>query len=186
MGRRFSRYKLAKKLAGGRGEAGSALSRYVDYAEGKTRLNYPRDAASKQGGIVIIYLNSFLNPGSATQLSKTTMSERAFNNLNNLIDVSSKFNHQTYSEETDTILLEGNWEPAKAIIRTGGTGVEEETSQITGEKYQKKVGEASYTVPFGGDSGSNFYDTAADINAGVEAQNAAYTVSFTPEKIMGL
>ncbi len=186
MGKRFSRYKLAKKLAGGRGEAGSALSKYVDYAEGKTRLNYPRAASSKQEGIVAVYLNSFLNPGTASQFGKATMSQRTQNNLNNLIDATSKFYHQTFTEGTHTVILEGNWEPAKAIIRTGGTGTDTETSQITGETYTKKTGAQSYTVPFGNDAGGNFYDIASEINTGVTAQNAEYTVSFTPERIMGL
>ena len=186
MGKRFSRYKLAKKLAGGRGEANSALARYVDYAEGKTRLNYPRAASSKHEGIVSVYLNSFLNPGTATQFGKATMSLRAQNNLNNLIDVVSKFNHQTFTEGTDTVILEGNWEPAKAVIRTGGTGTTPETSQITGEPYTKKTGAQSYTIPFGNDAGGNFYDIASEINTGVTAQNADHTVSFTPERIMGL
>lgn len=186
MGKRFSRYKLAKKLAGGRGEAGSALSKYVDYAEGKTRLSYPRAESSKQGGIVAIYLNSFLNPGTATQFSKTTMSERTQTNLNNLIDAPTKFHHQSFTEGTNSVLLEGNWEPAKAVIRTGGTGVETEISQITGESYSKKSGAQGYTVPFGHDGTKTFYEVAVAINEGVTAQNAEYTVSFTPEKIMGL
>ena len=181
--RRFSRYKFAKKVSKGTAADNSPLARYMDYASGKTIVEYDRSESSNPGGYVYIKICPF---GTETgEIYQVPMSKRASDQLANIINAVTAFNHQA-TADTDVVNINSNLQPAKAIINVSGTGTTPETSKITGMKYTKETGAASYTVPFGGDKaagdGRVFLNVAKDIKAGVKAKNAEYTASFQPER----
>jgi hypothetical protein len=181
--KRFSRYKFAKRISKGTAADGSPLARYMDYASGKTVVEYDRQESSKPGGYVYIKVCPFGT--EAGEIYQAPMSKRASDNLANVIDSVGKFNHQT-TADTDVVNINSNFQPAKAIINISGTGETQQTSKITGMKYTQETGAASYTVPFGGDktAGDNrvYLNVAKAIKAGVRAKNAEYTASFIPER----
>jgi hypothetical protein len=180
--KRFSRYKFAKKVSKGLATDGSPLAKYMDYASGKITPEYPRAEGSNPGGYEYIRICPF---GTETgEIYQVPMSKRAFDNMNNIIDAVAKFNHQA-SADTDVVNINSNLQPAKAIINISGTGETPEVSKITGMKYTKETGAASYTVPFGGDRAAGndrvYLNVAKAIKAGVRAKNSEYTASFKPE-----
>lgn len=181
--KRFSRYKFAKKISKGTAADGSPLARYMDYASGKVTPEYPRAEGSNPGGYSYINICPF---GTDTgEIYQVPMSKRAFDNMANIINSVGNFNHQT-TADTDVVNINSNLQPAKAIINISGTGETSETSKITGVKYTKETGAASYTIPFGGDKaagdGRVFLNVAKEIKAGVRAKNSEYTASFQPER----
>ncbi len=181
--KRFSRYKFAKKVSKGTAADGSPLARYMDYASGKTIVEYDRSESSNPGGYVYINICPF---GTETgEIYQVPMSKRSFDNLGNVINSKDTFNHQT-TADTDVVNINSNLLPAKAIINLSGSGTTQETSKITGMKYYKESGSASYTVPFGGNkaagAGRVFLNVAKEIKAGVRAKSAEATASFQPER----
>ncbi len=190
MVKRFSRLKFAKKAAGGTAAADSPLSKYMDYASGKTVPTYTRAASSYPGGYEILTVAPF--GGDVDQRNQVSISARAFDNLSNLVNIAAPglFNHLTPAG-TETVEENNLFIPAKAIIRVSTTGTTPETSKITGVKYRKESGAASYTVPFGAGTtaaGADrlYLNVARAINVAVRAKNEEYTVSFMPERWLGL
>ncbi|MGL5880546.1 MAG: hypothetical protein ACRC2V_22615 [Xenococcaceae cyanobacterium] len=181
--KRFSRYKFAKKVSKGQAADGSPLARYMDYASGKVVVEYDRNEASKPGGYVEVKICPFgTEDGEIYQVS---MSKRSFDNLGNLIGNKEAFNHQT-TADTDVVNINSSLSPAKAIVNLSGTGTTSEPSKITGVKYYKETGSASYTVPFGGNkaagTGRVFLNVAKEIKASVRTKSTESTVSFQPER----
>lgn len=181
--KRFSRYKFAKKVSKGTAADGSPLARYMDYASGKTIVEYDRSESSNPGGYAYIKICPFGT--EVGEIYQVPMSKRTSDNLSNLINAVTSFNHQV-TADTDVVNINSNLEPAKAIINVSGSGTTLKTSKITGMKYTQETGSASYTVPFGGDKAAGddriFLNVAKAIKAGVKEKNAEYTASFKPER----
>ena len=181
--KRFSRYKFAKKVSKGAAADGSPLARYMDYASGKTIVEYERQESSKPGGYVDVIICPFGTTDG--ELYQVSMSKRSFDNLGNVINNKDLFNHQVKAD-TDVVNINSNLSPAKAIINLSGSGTTQETSKITGAKYYKETGSASYTVPFGGNkaagAGRLFLNVAKEVKRSVTDKSAEATASFMPER----
>jgi hypothetical protein len=186
MAKRFSRYKFARRISKGAAAAGSPLAQYMQYAKGEITPTYTRSESSKPGSAVLVYLAPFGDSAAARYAVR--MSERAQGKLDDLIDSTNKFYHLALGE--DIAVVNEQFLPAKAIIHVSGSGTNEEESKITGLRYTKETGAASYTVPFAGAGAGTdnrvFLQVANAINTGVKAKNSEYTVSFTPEHFRGL
>lgn len=182
MPKRFSRYRFAKKVSGGEAKANSALEKFLKYEKGEVTPIYNRAETSKPGSLAIVYLAPF--GAKETEKYQAQISKRALDKRNDLIGSVNLFNHLVKGA-SDIINVNDNYVPAKAIIAVSGSGETSEISQITGQRYTKETGAASYTVPFGGSAaaGDNrlFTVVAKAIDAGVRAKNSEYRANFTPE-----
>ena len=181
MPKRFSRYNFALKAAGGAGAAGSPLSKYKSYKTGETTVNYPTNPASNPGEFKQIFLSPFAAPPDSVYFAQ--IGTRAQNKMPDLGTTVTNCHHLT--DGTNAVLNPG-YSPAKAVVQTGGTGTDTETSKITGLTYKKATGAASYTVPFGAQksAGDNrfFLNVITAIRTAVEAKSSAFSVSFQPER----
>jgi hypothetical protein len=183
MGKRFSRYKFARRVSGGSAGSGTPLGRYIEYVSGTRRPTYPRAESSNPDGYNIIYLCPFGT--GVDDRYQVEISKRAATQLPNLIEQVSLFHHLTLGAN-EVADINTKFQPAKAIVRRSGTGTTEETSQITGERYKKETGTASYTVPFGGAAAAGndrlYTFVAKTIDRSSRAKSGENTVSFLPER----
>lgn len=181
MAKRFSRYKFAAKVSGGAAGAGSALDEYNKFRNGTKTVRYPRAETSNPGNTLVIYIEPFGTSITATQKYAIGIGTRANNQKADLISDINLFGHKAKPAAAEDILINESFQPAVAVIRTGGSGTSPETSKITGEPYKKRTGAASYTIPIGSDGANLYFDQIKLIDASVNAKNSNYTVSFKPE-----
>lgn len=72
--------------------------------------------------------------------------------------------------------------PAKVVLAKKIATVSVPASKITGNKYKKSTG-ASYTMPFGKNGANTTEFKAQEAILASESISAAYSITFTPEKV---
>jgi hypothetical protein len=156
--------------------AGSILGEYQKFKAGEKNISYTRATSSNPGTMEEMQIKLF-GLGATNNTALCRVSKRA-------LDL------QTGVAEADLGLsvsdgawdFEGDFIPAKAIIKIIGTSSTEATSKITGNKYRSKGG-SSGTLPFGQATATNYVAQCKAIADKVNT-GAARGVSFLPEDIL--
>jgi hypothetical protein len=189
MAKRFSRLKYAldtlrtpnSTAVAPDAPAGTIARKFQDYKAGKVKLTYTRLEGSRPGKIQKVSILPFYFGAADGTEAIVAQSARAVLNTD-LTPVRTQCNQKVANLETDARLA--RFIPAKATVFDYGTASAPETSQITGIKYNKKVGN-SYTFPFGASATEK---TPAEVRKGILAAVVTLgsaSVSFTDEKYRG-
>lgn len=162
---------------------GEALTKYKNYRAGSSEVTYNRSPESLAGELKLIYLNPFAVP--AAEVWETRMSQRAFENIGDVLDGAGLLNHKNVPTDLSEVRSSSKFRPAKAIITKAGSGYTSATSKVTGLPYKKRTGASTYTIPFGSAGGSNetskYLAVCENIQAAVEAKARKNGVTFSPE-----
>ena len=185
MTRRFSRLNFAlRSLSRPDNEgdqvaapSGSILRNYQEIREGSRRVNYTRDANSRQIAIDQVTILPFYTGANPDEGVIVPISRRA-----NTAEAASNFrsaaNHLDVDAENHDVI--SRFQPARVIVGISSGTPTERTSQITRETYLARDRD-SYTIPYGGAAGETFEGAvrATIIEAANDSPNI--TLSFRPE-----
>ncbi len=186
MARRFSRLKYAlttlrtpnSNAPTPDAPANTIARNFQDFASGKTKLVYSRDDNSNPGEILKTGILPFFFGGNPANGAIVALSKRADEKAT-LDSVQSACNHVTYDPESQTKIQ--GFKPAQVTVFDYGTGSASPTSQITGIKYSKRIGN-SFTFPYGASATEKAENKVrGDILIAVEALTTA-SASFHSEK----
>lgn len=188
MPKRFNNLKAALKLLrplNGQGDAPdladtSALGFYQAVVAGKKAVEYgDRANDSKPKGESRYALTPFATPAADATKVKVTMSQRAEEKVSAAGLTTGDLNAlNTTQVMTDAVQLY-RFQPAKITVRVFTEGTTPTNSKLTGRRY-KKTNSASYTYPFGWETGKNYATAKSALAAKVQGDNR--TASFTPER----
>lgn len=158
---------------------GSILKNFQDFNSKKTIVSYPRSEDSKPGSIEKVSVLPFYFGGADDKQTLVPFSQRV-DDESSLDGVQSACNH-VQADVENHLELRG-FIPAKATVTVLSGTTSQETSKITGIRYQKRNGK-SYTLPYGASNAEKAEgNVRADIVAAVNALGNA-AISFTSEKI---
>lgn len=161
--------------------SGTPLAKYQEWKSGERNVKYPRKTSSLPGEFINVALNPFGSENNEANLVIVPLSARAKNssNTSGLIPAGN-----LVETIPDTAKVTKGFVPAKAVVfvPSGGAGGSEETSEITGKKYQKRGGE-SYTYPYGSSTSQLQESKVRSVLAAVVTQVTGSSISFTSEKL---
>ena len=158
---------------------GSIAREYQDFKAGKRVIQYPRSADSKPGSLEIVSVLPFYYAGDDTKQTLVKQSQRS-DTETTLDGVQTACNQLT--ADLDAHIRLENFIPAKAVVTVFSGTETQETSRITGIRYNKKAAK-SYTFPYGASAAEKAErNVRQDIVAAVNLLTNA-SVSFSSEKI---
>jgi hypothetical protein len=159
-----------------------ATNKYRKYAEWKRdpeKRKLPEGSSQIQGPRQIVTINPFGFDFDDTSQVKVTMSERAFNQRNN-VGAAALYNHLTASTSAKKL---AGFVPAKAVLSSklgSPRSVTAGSNRITGRAYKTRTGE-TYTIPFGSSAeATKEFEVQEEI---LQDRFATHAVTFTPERL---